>query len=68
MYHQGRTKESSFMSVVTTYEMSHTSSESGQMDFSEGVYRLKKKSRLLKDATRHHMKVIMGHSVLMQKI
>jgi hypothetical protein len=35
--------------------------------FSEGVYRLKKESRLLKDVTHHHMEVIMGHSVLMQK-
>jgi hypothetical protein len=28
MYHQGRTKESSFMRVVTTYGMNRTSSES----------------------------------------
>jgi hypothetical protein len=47
--------------------MSHTSSESAQMDFSKGVYQLKKESRLLKDATHHHMEVIMGHSILMQK-
>jgi hypothetical protein len=67
MYHQGRTKESSFTKVVTTYGINRTSSESTQMDFSEGVYRLKKKSRLLKDVTHHHMEVIMGHSVLMQK-
>jgi hypothetical protein len=67
MYHQGRTKESSFMRVITTYGMSHTSSESAQMNSLEDVYQLKKESRSLKDATRHHMEVIMRHSVLMQK-
>jgi hypothetical protein len=60
MYHQGRTKENSFTKVVTTYGMNRTSSESAQIDFSEGVYRLKKESRLLKYATHHHMEVIMG--------
>jgi hypothetical protein len=55
------------MRVITTYGMSHTSLESAQTDSLEGVYRLKKESRLLKDATHHHMEVIMGHSVLMQK-
>jgi hypothetical protein len=34
MYNQGRTKESSFMRVVTTYGMNRTSSVSTQMDFS----------------------------------
>jgi hypothetical protein len=68
MYHQGQIKESSFMKVITTYGMSHTSSESAQTDSLEGVYRLKKESRLLKDTTHHHMEVIMEHSVLMQKI
>jgi hypothetical protein len=68
MYHQGRIKESSFMRVVTTYGMSHTSLEFAQMDSLEGVYQLKKESRLLKDATHHHMEVNMGHSVLMKKI
>jgi hypothetical protein len=55
------------MRVVTIYGMSRTSSESAQIDSLEGMYRLKKESRLLKDATHHHMEVIMGHSVLMQK-
>jgi hypothetical protein len=55
------------MKVVTTYGMNRTSSEYAQMDFSESVYRLKKESRFLKDATHHHMEVIMGHFVLMQK-
>jgi hypothetical protein len=68
MYHQGQTKENSFTKVVTTYGMNRTSSESAQMDFSEGVYQLKKESRLLKDATHHHIEVIMGHSVLMQNL
>jgi hypothetical protein len=67
MYHQGQIKESSFMRVVTTYGMSHTSSESTQTDSLEDVYQLKKESRSLKDVTHHHMEVIMGHSVLMQK-
>jgi hypothetical protein len=67
MYHQGQIKESSFMRVITTYGMSHTSLESAQMNFSEGVYRLKKELGLLKDATHYHLEVIMGHSVLMQK-
>jgi hypothetical protein len=67
MYHQGRIKESSFIRVITTYGMSHTSSESAQTNSLEGVYQLKKKSRLLKDATDHHTEVIMGHFVLMQK-
>jgi hypothetical protein len=67
MYHQGRTKESSFTKVITTYGMNRISSESAQMDFLEGVYQLKKESILLKDPTHHHMEVIMGHSVLMQK-
>jgi hypothetical protein len=56
------------MRVVTTYGMSHTSLEFAQMDSLEGVYQLKKESRLLKDATHHHMEVNMGHSVLMKKI
>jgi hypothetical protein len=67
MYHQGQIKESSFIRVVTTYGMSHTSSEFAQTDSLEGVYQLEKDSRLLKDATHRHMEVIMGHSVLMQK-
>jgi hypothetical protein len=29
MYHQGHIKESSFMRVITTFRMSHTSSDSG---------------------------------------
>jgi hypothetical protein len=67
MYHQGRTKESSFIRVITTYEMSHTSLEFAQADSSEGVYQLKKESRSLKGATHHRMKDITGHSALMQK-
>jgi hypothetical protein len=67
MYHQGQIKESSFIRVVTTNGMSHTSSEFAQTDSLEGVYRLEKDSRLLKDVTHRHMEVIMGHSVLMQK-
>jgi hypothetical protein len=55
------------MKVVTTYGMSHNSSESAQTDSLEDVYQLKKESRSLKDATHHHMEVIMEHSVLMQK-
>jgi hypothetical protein len=54
MYHQGRTKESSFIRVVTTYGMNNTSSESAQMDSLEGVYQVKE-SRSLKDVTHHHM-------------
>jgi hypothetical protein len=60
MYHQGQTKESSFMRVVTTYGMSRTSLESIKMDSLEGVYQLKKESRSLKDATHHRMEDIMG--------
>jgi hypothetical protein len=60
MYHQGQTKESSFTKAATTYGMNYTYSESAQMDFSEGAYRLKKESRLLKYATHHHMEVIWG--------
>jgi hypothetical protein len=55
------------MRVVTTYRMNHTSLESAQTNSSEGVYRLKKESRSLKDVTQHHMEDIMGRSVLMQK-
>jgi hypothetical protein len=55
------------MRVITTYGMSHTSSESAEMDSLEDVYQLKKKSRSLKDTTHHHMEVIMGHFILMQK-
>jgi hypothetical protein len=65
MYHQGRTKENSFLKVVFTYGIHHTSSESVLMDFSEGVCRQRKAFKLFRSATHHHMEDIMGYSVLM---
>ena len=58
MYHQGRTKGSSSTKVVSTYGMSHTSSESALMTYSKDVYRWKKASRSSSDATHHHMEDI----------
>jgi hypothetical protein len=63
----GADKRKLIYGVITTYGMSHTSSEFAHTDSLEGVYQLEKDSRLLKDATHRHMEVIMGHSVLMQK-
>ena len=67
MYHQGRTKGSSSMKVVSTYGMDHTSSKAALTAYSEGVYRQKKASRSLNDATHHHMEGTMVHSVLIQR-
>ena len=41
------------------------SSESAPMDYSGGVFWLRKQPRSLKDATHHRMEDIMGHSALM---
>ena len=67
MYHQGRTKESSSTKVVFTYGMNHTSLESALMAYLESVYRQKKASRSLSDATHHHMEDIMVHSALIRR-
>ena len=67
MYHQGKTKGSSSMKVVSTYGMNRTSSESALTAYSEGVYRWKKASRLSNDATRHHMEDIMVCSALIRR-
>ena len=64
MYHQGRTKGSSSMKVVSTYGMHHTSSEFALMAYSEGVYQQKKASKSSNDATHHHMDGIMVHCAL----
>ena len=64
MYHQGRISGSSSMKVISTYGMNHTSTMSALMDYSGGVFHLRKQSRSLKDATLHHMGDIMGHSAL----
>jgi hypothetical protein len=42
MYHKGRIKESSFIRVVITYGMRHTSSESAKTDSLEDMHQLKK--------------------------
>ena len=39
MYHQERTKGSASMKVISTYRMSHTSTESTLTSYSGGVYR-----------------------------
>ena len=67
MYHQGRTKENSSTKVISTYEMSRTSSESALTACSEGVYRPKKASRSSSDATHHHMEDTMEHSALIRR-
>ena len=67
MYHQGRTSESSSMKVASTYGMNCTSSESALMDYSGGVFQLRKQPRSSRDVTWHHMEDIMGHSALMLK-
>jgi hypothetical protein len=67
MYHQGRTNTSLFKKFVSTYGMTHTSSEFVLTVYSGGVYQWKKESKSLKDAIHHHMEDIMGHSALMQK-
>jgi hypothetical protein len=67
MYHQGRTKGSSSMKVISTYGISRTSSESALMACSKDVYRQKKASRLSNDAIHHHMEGIMVHSALIQR-
>jgi hypothetical protein len=53
------------MKVASTYGMNRTSSKFALIDCSGGVLWLRKQPRLLKDATHHHMKDIMGHSALM---
>jgi hypothetical protein len=53
------------MKVASTYGMNHTSTESAPMDFSGGVFQLRKQLRSLKDVTHHRMEDIMGHSALM---
>ena len=67
MYHQGRTKGSSSMKVVSTYGMYHTSLESALMAYSEGVYWQRKATRSSNDATHHYMEDIMGHSALIRR-
>ena len=67
MYHQGRTKGSSSMKGVSTYEMNHTSSESTQTAYLGDVYQQKKASRSSSDATHHHMEDIMVHFALIQR-
>jgi hypothetical protein len=67
MYHQGRTKENSFMKVISTYGIYRTSSESVLIDCSEGVCRQRKAFKLFRSATHHHMEDIMGYSVLIQR-
>jgi hypothetical protein len=47
--------------------MNRTSLESALMACSEDVYRWKKASRSLNDATHHHMEDIMVHSALIQR-
>ena len=66
MYHQGKTKGSSSMKVVSTYGMNRMSSEAALTACSEGVYRWKKASRSSNNAT-HHMEDIMVHSALIQR-
>ena len=67
MYHQGKTKGSSSMKVVSTYGINHTSSESTLMAFLEDVYQWKEASRSQNDATHHHLEGIMEHSALIQR-
>jgi hypothetical protein len=67
IYHQGRIRRSSFMKVVSTYGIRHTSSESVLMACSEDVYRQRKAFKSLKDATHHHIEDIIGYSALMQR-
>jgi hypothetical protein len=65
--HQGRIRRSSFMKVVSTYGIFHTSLESVLMACSKDVYRQRKALKSLKDANHHHMEDIMGYSALMQR-
>ena len=67
MCHQGRIKGSLSTKVIFTYGMNHTSLESALTTCSEDVYRWKKASRSLNDATHHHMEDIMVHSALIQR-
>jgi hypothetical protein len=67
MYHQGRTKGSLSIRVVSTYGIHRTSLESALTVYSGDVYQRKKASRSLNDATHHHMEDIMGHSAPMQR-
>jgi hypothetical protein len=53
------------MKVASTYGMNRTFIEFALMDYSGGVFQLRKQPRLLKDATHHRMEDIMGHFVLM---
>ena len=67
MYHQGRTKGSSSMKVVSTYGMNRTSSESALTAYSEDVYRQRKASRSSNNATHHHIEDILVHFALIQR-
>ena len=67
MYHQGRTKGSLSMKVISIDGMNHTSSESALMACSEDMYQWKKALRSSSDATHHHMEDIMVHSALIQR-
>jgi hypothetical protein len=67
MYHQGRTKDNSFMKVVSTYRIHSTSSEYVLMNCSEGVCWQRKAFKLFRSATHHHIEDIMGYSVLMRR-
>ena len=53
------------MKVASTYGMNRTSTESALIDYSGGVFWLRKQPRSSRDATHHHMEDIMGHSALM---
>ena len=55
------------MKVGSSYGMRRTSSESALMACSEDMYRQRKSSRLLNDATHHHIEDIMAHSALMRR-
>jgi hypothetical protein len=61
----GENKRSSSMKAASTYGMNRTSTESAPMDFSGGVFQLRKQLISLKDVTHHHMEDIMRHSALM---
>ena len=65
MYHQGRIGASSSMKVTSTDVMNHTSTESALMDYSGGVFQLRKQPRSSRDVTWHHTEDIVGHSALM---
>ena len=55
------------MKAISTYGMSRNFSESALTDCSEGVYRPKKASRSLSNATHCHMEGIMGHFAHMRR-